>query len=311
MSIIFLAPVFKSRIWGGNKIKDVFNYDIPNDQIGECWAISGHDNGSSIVLSGTYKGMSLKDLYQKHKKEIFNNDLSDQFPLLIKILDANDDLSVQVHPDDTYALNHENEYGKTECWYVIDAKKDTKIIDGHLAYTKEEFKQKIKNNDLSLWHYRSIKKDDFIYIPSKTVHAIGKGAFIYEVQQSSDSTYRLYDYNRKDKQGNSRELHLDKALEVIDIPAKNTQIDIKVEKYINYDAYHYIKNQYFDLKRVDVRNRYMLHTKKYMLCSILEGFGSIDNINIKKGDHFIIPGSDDERDILIEGNLKIMMTKRP
>ncbi|BCR36178.1 type I phosphomannose isomerase catalytic subunit [Mariniplasma anaerobium] len=163
MAIIFLEPVFKERIWGGKRIKDVFNYDIQKDKIGECWAISGHDNGSSMVISGNYKGLNLKELYDKHKKELFNDDPSAKFPLLIKILDADDDLSVQVHPDDAFALSHENEFGKTECWYVIDAKKDAKIIDGHLATSKTEFIQKIKDNDLSLWHYRSIKKDDFIY----------------------------------------------------------------------------------------------------------------------------------------------------
>ncbi|BCR36177.1 hypothetical protein [Mariniplasma anaerobium] len=149
------------------------------------------------------------------------------------------------------------------------------------------------------------------YIPSKSVHSIGKGALIYEVQQSSDSTYRLYDYDRKDKQGNLRELHLDKALEVIDIPAKIASVDVKIEKHSDYDIYDYTNNKYFSLKRVDIKNKYIFNTNKYVLCSVLDGYGTITNISIEKGDHFIISGSNDNKDIKIEGNLKIMMTKRP
>lgn len=310
MSIIFLEPVFKDRIWGGSILKDVFSYSKANYKTGECWAISGHENGSSIVSSGAYKGMTLKALYDNYKLELFNNDPSQKFPLLIKILDANDDLSVQVHPDDTYAKVHENDLGKTECWYVIDAKKDSSIINGHEAKTKAEFLKKILKNDLSLWRYQKIKKDDFIYIPAKTVHAIGKGALIYEVQQSSDTTYRLYDYDRSDDLGHKRELHLEKALAVCDIPAKVVDLDVKEEHNDSYDMYHYIKNQYFDLVRVDVKQSYKFMQQQYRLCSILSGSGKIQDIPVKKGDHFMITGSNQKNEIIIEGHLKIMITKR-
>ena len=311
MELLFLEPIFKERIWGGKKLNTLFNYPIENDHIGECWAISAHDNGANKILNGPYKGIMLNDLYKKYKAELFNNDKSEKFPILIKLLDASDDLSIQVHPDDAYGLQHENDFGKTECWYVIDAEKDSIIIDGHYATTKEEFIEKIKTNDLSLWKKRTIKKDDFISVPAKKVHAIGKGAFIYEVQQSSDTTYRIYDYDRRSADGKKRELHIDKALDIIDLPSKDTTTDIKVEKNADYDVYHYIKNEYFDLRRVDVKKVFTLKTEKYQLCSVLEGHGFVNDIEIKKGNHFIISGSKEKNTLVFEGNMKIMLTQRP
>ncbi|AUD64609.1 hypothetical protein BK011_02530 [Tenericutes bacterium MZ-XQ] len=311
MEILFLEPIFKERIWGGQKLKKVFNYPIKDKPIGECWAISGHQHGSSKVLNGPYEGMKLDDLFSNFKTQLFNNDPSDRFPLLVKILDANDDLSIQVHPDDQYAMTHENDYGKTECWYVIDADEDAIIIDGHYALTKQEFIEKIKQNDLSLWKTRQIKKDDFIYIPAKKVHAIGKGSLIYEVQQSSDTTYRIYDYDRKDDHGKKRDLHLDKALDVIDLPSKDIDVDVKFINHESYDLYHYIKNEYFELTRVDVKQSFVLKTHKYQLCSVLEGHGYVNNHEIKKGDHFILTGQERVEEIVFKGNMRIMMTQRP
>lgn len=311
MEIIFLEPIFKERIWGGTKLKEVFKYPSDGNHVGECWAISAHKNGSNRVKNGIYKGITLDELYQSHKKELFNDDSSPFFPILIKILDANDDLSIQVHPDDAYALEYEKDFGKTECWYVIDAKANAKIINGHNATSKTEFIKKIKENDLSLWKYRSIKKDDFISIPAKKVHAIGSGVLIYEVQQSSDTTYRIYDYDRVSKDGTKRDLHIEKALNIIDIPSKD---DVVVENKIqtsSFDLYEYIKNEYFELKRVDVKDVYTFKSKQYHLCSILDGYGKVNGYELKKGDHFIMLGNKIERDISFVGKMKLMITKRP
>lgn len=311
MNIIFLEPIFKDRIWGGTKLKEVFGYSIKGDHVGECWAISAHKNGANTIKNGKYEGLTLDELYRFYKSELFNNDPSETFPILVKILDANDDLSIQVHPDDAYALEHENDFGKTECWYVIDAKNNAKIIDGHHAASKIEFVKRIEENDLSLWKYRAIKKDDFISIPAKKVHAIGSGILIYEVQQSSDTTYRIYDYNRISADGTKRELHINQALHVIDIPSKEDVLDIKKTKTASYELYEYIKNEYFELRRVDVKKTYTFSTKQYQLFSVLEGHGHIDETPIKKGDHFIVLGSELEKNITIKGDLKLMITKRP
>ena len=308
--LIFLKPVFKERLWGGQKLKQHFNYDIPNKNIGECWAISAHRNGACPIINEAFKGETLLSLYEKNKNELFASDPSPVFPLLIKILDANTQLSVQVHPKDDYALKHENDLGKTECWYVIDAKDNANIIYGHTAHNKKEFLNKVKTNDLSLWHYQNIKPNDFIYVPATTVHAINEGTFIYEVQESSDTTYRIYDYDRKDDQGNTRELHLDKAVEVIDFPAKTIDQKTTINKTKDYTHYHYVTNQYFNVNRYSVNDQLTFNFDTYALVSILNGEGHILNEFVKKGDHFIVPSTYKNQDIKVEGKLEMMVTFR-
>ena len=188
---LFLKAQMHDKIWGGTKLRDEFGYDIPTETTGEYWAISAHPNGVSIVDNGTYKGQGLDKLYREHK-ELFGNPKSEVFPLLTKILDANDWLSVQVHPDDAYALEHEGELGKTECWYVIAADEDSEIIYGHNAKSKEELAKMIEAGDWdNLLTKVPVKAGDFLYVPSGTMHAIGKGILILETQQSSDTTYRV------------------------------------------------------------------------------------------------------------------------
>src|SRR5690554_5282338 len=208
--IVFLEPIFKSAIWGGEKLKSIFGYDIPNDHTGECWAISAHKNGDCLIASGQYKGKTLSWLWDNHR-ELFGNIQGDVFPLLIKIIDAKADLSIQVHPDDKYAMVNENgSLGKTECWYILDCDEDAKIVIGHNARNKDELKAMIKDNRWQeLIKLKPIKKGDFFQINPGTVHAIKGGTVLLETQQSSDVTYRLYDYDRLDN-GKPRELHINK-----------------------------------------------------------------------------------------------------
>ena len=191
---LFLQSVMQEKIWGGTKLRDVFGYEIPSDHVGEYWAISAHPNGVSTVKNGRFAGQKLDVLYAEHR-ELFGNRPEPVFPLLTKILDANDWLSVQVHPDDAYGLEHEGELGKTECWYVIAADEGAEIIYGHNAKSKEELRQQIESKD---WDHLltkiPVKAGDFFYVPSGTMHAIGSGILILETQQSSDTTYRVYDF---------------------------------------------------------------------------------------------------------------------
>lgn len=308
--IIRLKPVFKERIWGGQKLKSYFSYDIEEKPIGECWAISAHKNGACQIINEAYKDETLLSLYEKHKNELFDNDPSKVFPLLVKILDANTQLSVQVHPEDEYALKHENDLGKTECWYVIDAKDDANIIYGHTAKDKDEFLNKIKTNDLSLWHYKSIKPQDFIYVPATTVHAINEGTFIYEVQESSDTTYRIYDYDRRDDKGNTRELHLDKALDVINFPAKKVEQNTAITINEDYKLYHYVSNEYFDVNRYVISSKASISFKTYALVSVLNGEATILGEKVSKGEHFIIPSTLKDTEIEINGKCELMVTYR-
>lgn len=215
----FLKPVFHEKIWGGTKLHDDFGYDIPSDHTGECWAISAHPHGPATVENGPYAGMTLDQVWAQHR-DVFGNAKGDVFPLLTKILDASEDLSVQVHPDDAYAAEHEHELGKTECWYVIAAEPGATMIYGHHAKTREQLAEWINNGEWDkLLRRVPVKAGDFLYVPSGTIHAVGKGIMVLETQQSSDTTYRLYDWDRVDKTtGKKRELHLQQSIDTTNVP---------------------------------------------------------------------------------------------
>ncbi|MDR1567297.1 MAG: mannose-6-phosphate isomerase, class I [Streptococcaceae bacterium] len=290
---LFLKPVFHEKIWGGSKLAKEFGYQIPSEHTGECWAISAHPNGVSTVLNGKYQGMKLDELYQAHPA-LFGNPDKAVFPLLTKILDANDWLSVQVHPDDTYALEHEGELGKTECWYVIAAEPDAQIIYGHHAKSRKELSEMIASKD---WNHLltrvKVKAGDFFYVPSGTMHAIGKGILILETQQSSDTTYRVYDFDRKDNQGNLRELHLPQSIDVMTIgEIKNTTPLISNTGTAEITTF--ITNDFFTVYqwRVHAKTSFK-QSAPYTLVSVLDGEGELivsgDTYSLKKGQHFILP----------------------
>ncbi|CAM4071293.1 mannose-6-phosphate isomerase, class I [Bacillus manliponensis] len=292
---LFLTPTFQERIWGGSVLKNVFQYDIPSEKTGECWAISAHSNGQTFVKSGTFQGYSLQDLWN-HRRHLFGNFDSNQFPLLTKILDANDDLSVQVHPHDAYVHRYENDsYGKNECWYVIDCAEDAELIIGHRATSKKELLSYIENENWEhLLRRIKIKQGDFFYIPAGTIHAICKGALILETQQSSDTTYRLYDYNRIDKDGKQRELHLEKAIDVITVPFAHEKIEAKTEHFLGYSITTYVQSPYFSVYKWDICEKAtFIQDQPFLLVSVINGDGVLKsahmNYQLQKGDHFILP----------------------
>ncbi|OME45439.1 mannose-6-phosphate isomerase, class I [Paenibacillus odorifer] len=291
---IFLQPVFQERIWGGTKLKDLFNYPIPNNSTGECWAISAHPNGQSIVKGGVFQGMSLGELWNS-KPELFGSS-SPVFPLLTKILDASDNLSVQVHPDDGYADKNENgELGKTECWYILDAEPDATIIYGHEASSKQELEYMIQSGEWEkLLRKIPVKQGDFFYVPSGTLHALGKGIVVLETQQSSDTTYRVYDYGRRDNNGNLRELHLGKAIEVTTTPQIHIPSSYVTQKYDGLYITQFVSNSYFTVEKWEITNKTKLPAHpKYSLISVIEGNGYIfiqdGKYILNKGDHLILP----------------------
>ena len=290
---LFLKSQMHEKIWGGTKLHDVFGYEIPSKTTGEYWAISAHPNGVSTIANGRYKGYGLDQLYRE-EKALFGNPKSEVFPLLTKILDANDWLSVQVHPDDTYALEHEGEHGKTECWYVIAADEGAEIIYGHNAKSKEELAQMITAGD---WEHLltkiPVKAGDFFYVPSGTMHAIGKGILILETQQSSDTTYRVYDFDRKDASGKTRDLHLKQSIDVLTIgkPANSTPARVISG---NLDLTTLVSNAFFTVYKWQISGQVdFKRTAPYLLLSVLEGQGQLviegTSYPIKKGNHFILP----------------------
>lgn len=213
-------PLYKDYIWGGRNLEKLGKI-LPEKKVAESWEISAHHDGMNIVSNGSFEGSTLEDLILEHGEMVLGS-LSRQkykkrFPLLLKLIDANDWLSVQVHPDDDYALVHENDSGKTEIWLVLDAEPDARIIYGfNQNLTREQFSKIMNERKLSeTLRYVQVRKGDMIYIPAGTVHAAGKGILIAEIQQNSNATYRLYDYDRKNPDGTSRTLHVDKALDTI------------------------------------------------------------------------------------------------
>ncbi|TWS94347.1 mannose-6-phosphate isomerase, class I [Streptococcus sp. sy018] len=290
---LFLQGTLHEKIWGGNRLGTVFNYELNSDKTGEYWAISAHGNGVSQILNGRFEGMGLDQLYHL-EPALFGYPKSKVFPLLIKILDANDWLSVQVHPDDAYALAHEDELGKTECWYVLEADEGAEIIYGHTAKTKEDLKEMIMTGQWDELLTRvSVKAGDFFYVPSGTMHAIGRGILILETQQSSDTTYRVYDFDRPDKSGQLRELHLKESIDVLTLaePKNSQPVDLKVGDLMSTLL---VSNEFFTVYKWEVKGQASFtQTAPYYLMSVIEGEGDLlidnDTYSLKKGDHFILP----------------------
>lgn len=309
---MFLKPVFQEKIWGGSRLKSVFGFDIPNDKIGEDWAISAHPHGVSVVENGEFKGQKLDDLWKEHK-ELFGHPTEPVFPLLIKILDAEDELSVQVHPDDAYGMKHEGELGKTECWYIIDAEPGAEIIYGHHAKTREELAEMIKEGRWDdLLKKVPVKKGDFFYVPSGTIHAIGKGIMILETQQSSDTTYRVYDYDRKDASGQKRELHIQQSIDVTTVPAKTPELQIKEVRKGQSSIVTYLETDFFNVYEWDIKG--ITSFKKqapYTLATVIDGAGEliVDNQTylLEKGTSFLLPNEINEW--IVQGELTIIASE--
>ena len=305
--ILFMEPVFKSMIWGGNKLETEYGYSIPNDHTGECWAISAHKNGDCTIKNGTYQGKTLSFLWENHR-ELFGNAEGKVFPLLIKIIDAKADLSIQVHPDDEYAnMNESDALGKTECWYILDCEDDAKIVIGHNAKDKDELKSMIAEQHWQeLIRVRTIKKGDFFQIDPGTVHAIKAGTVILETQQSSDVTYRLYDYDRLD-QGKPRQLHIDKSIDVIKCPHADSEV--RGLSCINAacESEELIRCSFYTVTKMKLHGEQkLLQDQKFLNVSIIEGKGEIDGAAIKKGDHFILPAG--YGTYKLKGDMELLMS---
>lgn len=314
---IFLSPVFKERIWGGEKLKEEFGYDIPTNETGEAWVVAALPNGSNTVENGPLAGQTLIDLWKNHG-ELFNVDKNpaEEYPLLVKVLDANADLSVQVHPDDTYAREEENvPYGKTECWYVLKAEQDAEIVLGHHASDEQELNDMIEQGKWDeLLRREKVNPGDFFYVPSGTIHAIGKGIMILEIQQSSDITYRVYDYDRKDSEGHKRELHLERAKEVITVPDNLAQSYSENNEEINEEDLTIktlTKAPYFSVYHwtLDGKVRRNL-AENFLQVSVISGQASMrvgeKSFEIQKGEHFIIPQGVDTYEL--EGEAELIVS---
>ena len=306
--ILFLNPVFKQMIWGGERLGRDWPYEIPGNDTGECWAVSAHPNGDCTVREGKFKGQTLSELWDKHP-ELFGNIGLDRFPLLVKIIDAKTDLSIQVHPDDAYAKVNENgSLGKTECWYVLDCDEDAGLVIGHNAKSKEELADMIHDGRWDeLIREIPVKKGDFIQIEPGTVHAIKGGLMILETQQNSDITYRVYDYDRL-TDGKPRELHIDKSIDVITVPAKSVEESVvKVGELPENRMNPLITCDYYKVWKLDVTKPVTFSQEyPFLIVSVIEGDGLINGQMIGKGDHFILPNG--YGNVAVQGNMQLILS---
>ena len=311
-SPIFLTPVFKEKIWGGTALRDIFGYGIPSETTGECWAISAHPKGPSTITNGPYKGKTLTELWDEHR-EVFGCVEGERFPLLTKLLDVKEDMSIKVHPDDYYAgENEEGELGKTECWYIIDCKENAEIIYGHTARSKTELVTMINSGDWEgLLRSIKIKPGDFYYVPSGTLHALCKGALVLETQQNSDATYRVYDYDRLDNNGSPRELHFAKAVNAATVPHVDGYIDESTESRKGITIKTFVQGEYFSVYKWDINGEAELsQDESFLLCSVIEGSGLLmyedETCPLKKGDHFMLPAQ--MPDFTIKGTCTLIVS---
>lgn len=309
-SIIELVPVFKEKIWGGRKLETEFGYEIPAGPVGECWAISAHPAGDDEIASGEYAGKTLSWLWDEHR-ELFGNCEGDRFPLLVKIIDAKDDLSIQVHPDNDYAAEHEDgSLGKKECWYVLSAEPGQTIVVGQRAHSREEFAQMVEEGRWSeLLNEIPIKAGDFFQIDPGTVHAIKGGTVILESQQSSDVTYRVYDYDRKQDDGTLRPLHMQQALDVIDFdraPLTSGEVELTgpVTTLEQNECYT------VDLVRVgedgDAAELVVETPHPFTCISVIEGEGVVNGREVKKGTHLLALSACDALEL--SGTMQVVLS---
>ena len=310
--------IFKDKIWGGQKIHTVLNKDIgdlPN--CGETWEISGVSGNISVVSEGDLKGIDLQSLLREYKGKLVGEKVyqkfGDEFPLLVKFIDANDDLSVQVHPDDALAAKRHNSFGKTEMWYVFQADENATLNSGfNRPLTKEQYLEYFDKGQLmDILNIVNVNADDVFFLPAGRVHYIGKGCLLAEIQQTSDITYRMYDFDRTDDHGNRRELHTEESLDAIDFTHHEqyrTLYDDKANEVVKLVSCQYFTTNKLHYNQLVERDHSQLDSFVIYVC--MEGGLSMEysggKTNIQKGDAVLVPASIEKLTMRPQGEFKVL-----
>lgn len=311
---IKLNPIFKEIIWGGNRLKTEFNKVSDLKNIAESWELTVRDDGMNTIFGGEFDSLTMSEYIEKNGYQVVCDRPLERFPLLIKFIDAKDNLSIQVHPDDAYALKNENSLGKTEMWYIMDAEPGAKLVYGlKKGCTTDILAEAIKNNKVEEYlNFVPVKKGDVFFIPSGLVHAIGSGILLAEIQQNSNITYRVYDYGRLGKDGKPRELHVKKALDVI---VNRSQEEIEKIRFSKDNATDttLASCDFFKVDKINTDGKTTLFADEKSFNSILclDGEGFIEykdeKFPIKKGDSYFIPANMGEYSV--NGKTEIIVSK--
>lgn len=320
MSAMLLTPALKQTIWGGKRLKDNYNMQTDLSSVAEAWSLSCHPDGESVVASGEYKGKTLTQVIDLLGKKILGSDCAEceDFPILIKLIDAADKLSVQVHPDDEYAKSHETEkHGKTEAWYIIDCDENAELIYGFKdKLSKEQFARSIEDNTLLDYVNKvKVKPGDVAFIEAGTLHAIGAGILLAEVQQSCNTTYRVYDYNRPGLDGKPRQLHIKQSIDVTkyEKPSRTLTPEGKLQCSDGFTSQMLCKCNFFTMTLIDSQKSFtdIADDKSFISLLILDGSGTLvtnnEALKLKKGASVFIPASDGK--FTVNGKFKALLTR--
>lgn len=317
MKIQKLMPAFKDYLWGGTKLRDVYKKQSNLEKLAESWELSAHPDGESIISGGEFNGLTFSEYINKAGKAVLgkNCEQFESFPVLIKFIDAKQPLSVQVHPSDEYALRVEGEYGKTEMWYVMDCDEGASLFFGvNREISKEDFRSKIEDNTVTeVLNRVDVHKGDVFFIEAGTIHAIGAGIVICEIQQNSNTTYRVYDYDRRDAEGNPRELHVDKALEVSKLSPSDTAdrqggyAEVSGGRVKQLASCKYFKTEKYE---IDGKIEFNIDDSSFVSLVVLEGSGTIsgdeNSFEFKMGESIFVPSGAGK--IEVSGKASIIKT---
>ncbi len=313
-----LKPAFKDYLWGGARLREIYDKATPYDITAESWELSAHKDGSSVIVGGQYDEVGFKDFIDKYKTLVcgWKADVFDRFPILIKFIDATNALSIQIHPEDDYAFVNENEFGKNEVWYVLDCEENAYLYVGlNRDSSIEEIRSKVADRTITdILNKVYVHKGDVIFVPAGTIHAIGAGILICEIQQNSNSTYRLYDYDRRDKNGNARPLHMDKAMDVVDTGkfVVNTKGAGEVIRYDRSEQRLLCQCKYFEVKYYDIPKHeiIMIDDSSFKSIIVIEGECKVEcgsqSEDAKAGDSFFISAG--RKRVHIYGQCKLVVT---
>ncbi|PKM63788.1 MAG: mannose-6-phosphate isomerase [Firmicutes bacterium HGW-Firmicutes-20] len=308
-NLIKIIPVFREKPWGGTRLRTQFGFDIPFEHTGECWAVAAHSAGDCNIDDDEFGGYKLSELYSK-RRDLFGNCEKQEFPLLVKIIDANRDLSIQVHPNDEYAKAMGLPNGKAEAWCILDCEPDAEIIIGHKCQNQEELEFALHHPAQVDWLRRfPIRPGQFYWLPGGTVHGIGAHTLVYEVEQNSDVSFRIYDYDRMDIVGVKRALHLDRARDVIKVPDfRREAIPARIITSTMKHTVH-IRKQHFIVERWEIDSTTVMpQNQSFMIIGCLSD-GVINDRPVKAGDHFIALSTCDE--IKLEAGITCLVTYIP